>query len=177
MSDCQQMEFFPKLSQEASHVRTSALPPPKLGVIQGVKELMVRDRGYGRNAPELLGIFSQDSPSLKTSQTCLTERGVIGLSEYSGTFPRSGMMRSGTVFQLPMLASPISEIASGLLPTPTRRDFRDFSNPTPSQYRSLTTRDSPSAALIATTTWGYRVSPKIYEWMMGYPIGHTELNH
>jgi hypothetical protein len=39
-------------------------------------------------------------------------------AEFSGTFPRSGMMRNGTVYQLPNLARTITEIGSGLLPTP-----------------------------------------------------------
>ena len=44
----------------------------------------------GQSAPVCLGSFDPDTPSLKTSQTCLTEVGDIGLSEYSGTFPQVG---------------------------------------------------------------------------------------
>ena len=73
----------------------------------------------GQSAPVFLGSFDLGTLSLKTSQTCLTETGEIGLSEYSETFPRSGMMRNGTVYQLPRLAPTITEIGSGLLPTPT----------------------------------------------------------
>ena len=73
---------------------------------------------YGQNAPVFLGSFDLNTPSLKTSQTCLTDNGEIGLSEFCGTFPRSGMMQSGTVYQLPNLARTITEIGSGLLPTP-----------------------------------------------------------
>lgn len=74
---------------------------------------------YGRSVPVLLGSFDPDTPSLRTSQTCLLESEESGLSEFSGTFPRSGMMCSGTVYQLPNLARTITEIGSGLLPTPT----------------------------------------------------------
>ncbi len=46
-----------------------------------------------------------------------------GLAEFSATWPRSGMMRNGTVYQLEPLVSPMREIASGLLPTPTASDY------------------------------------------------------
>ena len=72
----------------------------------------------GQNARVYLGKFDPDMPSLKTSQTCLLETGEIGLSEFSGTFPRSGTMRNGTVYQLPRLAPTTTEIGSGLWRTP-----------------------------------------------------------
>lgn len=39
---------------------------------------------------------------------------------FSGPWPRSGIMLSGTVYQLPTLAPPTSEIGFGLLPTPRK---------------------------------------------------------
>jgi hypothetical protein len=78
----------------------------------------------GPNVPVYLGNFDLNTPSLKTSQTCLTESGEIGLSEFSGTFPRSGMMRNGTVYQLPRLAPTITEIGSRLWPTPRAQEAK-----------------------------------------------------
>ena len=110
--DLFQTEFESMSLREDSHVKTSQLLADK-------QALMASAVDYGPSAPVCLGKFDPHTPSLKTSQTCLTETGEIGLSEFYGTFPRSGMMRNGTVYQLPRLAPTITEIGSGLLPTPT----------------------------------------------------------
>ena len=98
----------------------------------------VQDRVYGVSAPVCLGKLDPNTPSLKTSQLCLTEAGEIGLSEFSGKFPRSGMMRNGTVFQLQNLARTTTEIGSGLWHTPTAHNAKEGA--CPSEYR----RDSPT---------------------------------
>jgi hypothetical protein len=75
---------------------------------------------YGRSTPELLGKFDRDTPSLKTSQLSLFG----GLTEFSGTYGRSGMTRSGTAYQLPPLVRLTEETGSGSLATPQARDYR-----------------------------------------------------
>jgi hypothetical protein len=47
---------------------------------------------------------------------------VEGLTEFSETWPRSGMMRNGIAYQLPPLVPLTDETASGLWPTPTSQD-------------------------------------------------------
>ena len=114
MTDLSQMELQGlTLLQEGFPVRTSQL--------QEIKQDLLKKQGQacGQSAPVYLGTFDQNTPSLKTSQHCLTEQGEIGLSEFSGTFPRSGMMRNGIVYQLPNLARTITEIGSGSWSTPT----------------------------------------------------------
>tara|TARA_Y100000816_G_C25919411_1_gene479448 strand:- start:54 stop:815 length:762 start_codon:yes stop_codon:yes gene_type:complete len=110
-TDLFQTELELMSSREDSPVRTSPLQEIK-------KELMRNAVDCGQNARVYLGKFDPDMPSLKTSQTCLLETGEIGLSEFSGTFPRSGTMRNGTVYQLPRLAPTTTEIGSGLWRTP-----------------------------------------------------------
>ena len=156
---------------------------------------------YGQSAPVCLGTFNLNTPSLKTSQTFLMDTGEIGLSEYSGTFPRSGMMRSGTVYQLPNLARTITEIGSGLLPTPAASTGGTTGNwqpirpsghraqlslqqyvrmwPTPTAhnakegaYPSEYNRNTPTLAAQA----GGALNPMWVEWLMGFPLGHTDLN-
>jgi len=117
-TDLFQMELELMSLQEDSPVRTSPLLEIK-------KELMRNAVDCGQSVPVYLGTFDPDMPSLKTSQTCLLETGEIGLSEFYGTFPRSGTMRNGTVYQLPRLAPTTTEIGSGLWPTP---DVRGFTN-------------------------------------------------
>ena len=98
----------------------------------------VQDRVYGLSAPVCLGKFDPSMPSLKTSQLCLTEEGETGLSEFSGTFPRSGLMQSGTVYQLQNLARTITEIGSGLWHTPTAHNAQEGA------YLAEYRRDSPT---------------------------------
>ena len=86
-TDLFQTELELMSSQEDSPVRTFPWQEIK-------KELMRNAVDCGQNAPVYLGTFDPDMPSLKTSQTCLLETGEIGLSEFYGTFPRSGTMRS-----------------------------------------------------------------------------------
>ena len=106
-----------------SHAKTFLQQEDKMAFPKG------HDLDYGQSAPDYLGKFSQNSPSLKTSQTCLTETGEIGSSEFCGTFPRSGMMRNGTVYQLPRLARTTTEIGSGLWHTPTKHLQREGGSP------------------------------------------------
>jgi len=81
------------------------------------RELASRGVGLasGRIVSRRLGIVDPVSRCLRTSQRSLG--GVW--TPYSQTFPRSGMMRNGIVFQLPPLALRTKGTASRLLPTQT----------------------------------------------------------
>jgi len=161
--------------------------------------------------------------------------GEIGLSEFSGTFPRSGMMRNGTVYQLPRLAPTTTEIGSGLWPTPTatanqgapsmqERYTRPHFYPTPNASTGDTTGNwkpiRPSGQRAQMTLQQYvriwptpsasdnrdrgnlsnpslqrriklgkqlmlsqvvhptsgKLNPTWVEWLMGFPLGHTDLD-
>jgi hypothetical protein len=54
---------------------------------------------YGESSPVLLASYDPVTSSWKTSQLCLDEE----WAEYSGTWPRAGMMRNGTAYQRPPL--------------------------------------------------------------------------
>ena len=211
LEQSQQSDLFPTelesmSSPEASHAKTSQL--------QAIKQEYKTERGagYGQSAPVLLGKFDPDTPSLKTSQTCLMENGELGLSEFSGTFPRSGTMRSGTVYQLPNLAHTITEIGSGLLPTPTATPYgrnksaskgaavrpslsqlvktKNFwPTPNASDNRDRGCMEDPSikrrqaigkqvglSTAVKETRQSGTLNPTWVEWLMGFPIGHTDLN-
>ena len=201
------------LQTELESMSSQADSPAKISQSQAIKQASTASAvDYGRSAPVLLGRFSPDTPSLKTSQTCLMENGEIGLSEFSGTFPRSGMMRSGTVYQLPNLARTITEIGSGLSATRDRfywrtpdtgsggtpkallegKTHRESGSaiqvrlgdqvkmwPTPTAHNakegafpSEYTRNTPTLSAQA----GGALNPAWVEWLMGFPIGHTDLN-
>ena len=246
-SDWLQTELESMSLQAASPAKTSQSRDTSEALRQSVVDC-------GQSAPVCLGSFDLDTPSLKTSQTCLMENGELGLSEFFGTFPRSGMMRNGTVYQLPNLARTITEIASGLWPTPraqeakhaaptewemntehagtqgslrvqvNKRSFywrtpdiggggtpkailegrthresgqpiqvrlsdqvKMWPTPRASEYKGVGPLDSKShkhmlekryLCAVAQETEGVTgsLNPTWVEWLMGFPLGHTDLN-
>ncbi|RON33678.1 hypothetical protein BK664_24575 [Pseudomonas brassicacearum] len=123
----------------------------------------------------------------------------------SVTLPKWGMTRSGALFQHPTLERPISANAFGLLPTPMAGDSRRGDCPSERQRRSpslvsahrnwptpvasMSKGSSPAAltrksgadrsndrldhAVMASD--GGQLNPEWVEWLMGWPIGWTEL--
>lgn len=89
----------------------------------------VRDLVCGANTGASLANFDPASSSWRTFQACL----VSGWEPFSETFPRSGMMRSGTVYQLQPSAPITGEIGSGLWRTPTAGDERACTTGTQNQ--------------------------------------------
>lgn len=69
----------------------------------------------GPSSPASLAKYNPSSRSWKTLQLSLYG----DLTEFSGTWPRWGMMRDGELCPLPIPALPTSENASGLWLTPT----------------------------------------------------------
>ena len=195
--------------REDSHVKTSQLLADK-------QALMASAVDCGQSAPVCLGTFDPDMPSLKTSQTCLLETGEIGLSEFYGTFPRSGTMQNGTVYQLPNLARTITEIGSGLWRTPAASNgsqgakskelyekckktgqssinLVDEVRHTPDYWPTPTANEDaagtpngkmqamlgnhPSLRGTTSEEWGRgTLNPTWVEWLMGFPLEHTDLD-
>lgn len=88
-------------------------------------------------------------------------------------------MRNGSVYERPTSERFTSAIASGLLPTPTSRDHKGGYS-----TRALVRKDGKSRALdllpnaaiggIGVELVDGTLSPLWVEWLMGYPIGHTD---
>lgn len=94
-----------------SRAKTSASPGREPGST-------VPARVFGANTRVSLANFDPGTSSWRTSQLSLLEDS----GECLETWPRSGMTRSGTAFQLQPLAPLTGGIASGLWPTPVARD-------------------------------------------------------
>jgi len=106
-----------------------------------------------------------------------------GWEMFSGTWPQQGMMRNGAVFPLRPWVPLISGSASSLWPTPRARDWKDTpgmattaTNPdgsirdrTDQLARAVYHRETDS-----TATTG-RLNPTWVEWLMGFPLGWTDL--
>lgn len=156
----------------------------------------VRDLVSGRNTDDSFATFDLASSSWRTWQLSLDG----DLVEFSETFPRSGTMQSGTVSQLRPSAPLIRETASGLWATPQARDhfpphspeyiaekraqghgMRNLNDeaamwPTPraqSANGSGPSRVGNKADL--QTRAGGKLNPTWVEWLMGYPLGWTDL--
>jgi hypothetical protein len=155
--------------------RTSA--SPELG-----PESKVIEAGYGRSLPGLFAKFSPDSCSWKTAQHSL----FAGLEQCLETWPRSGSMRSGECYQRPELERLTCAKESGLWPTPDASCAnRGWSKTIAEGLRNGITERKSGAKIGSSLAWeprlledykpGRRLNPDWLEWLMGWPIAHTEL--
>lgn len=111
---------------------------------------------------ESLASFDLNSSTWKTSQQSL----LMDSEQFLGTWPRSGMLVNGRVYELPTVAPHMRETGGGdFFPTPTSHDAKKGAYP--SEYN----RNTPGIAVIL----GGKPSPTFQEWQMGWPINHTAL--
>ena len=115
--------------------------------------------------------------------------------EFSGTWPRRGTMRNGSLYRLPMWGRPTSGSGFGYWPTPTtaaeapnmgsskRTEPRSLLQvaremwPTPTESDGMggpgsTGRDGGENL---RTAIGGQLNPTWCEWLMGFPLGWTDL--
>ena len=171
-----------------SPVKTSALP----GSEQGSTE---QDQDCGVNTSEPFAHFDPATCWWKTYQGCLL---TLTWDEYSETWPRAGTMRNGIAFQQVPLAPLTGETGYGLWPTPTsligsmyleenahERNSMGLGSavhlwPTPTQRDWKDTGANTNYEAIAAKsrlagTVGGSLNPTWVEWLMGYPLGWTDL--
>ena len=148
-----------KSSAEVSHAKTSLAQERALAS-------MVPNHPSGGNMSDSLASFDPSGLLLKTSSRSEQE----DLTEFSGPWPRSGMMRSGTVFQLPTLARRIRGTEYGLLPTPS-----GTSNHGKNHVAGRLDEWGGSSNPFRGTPLGKLHCPRFEEWMMGYPDRWAEL--
>ena len=147
--------------------------------------------GYFGKSSGLLGSYDPHSCSWKTSQLSL----LGGESPWRGPLPRWGLMRGGVCYPLPMWERRTSgkgggswptptvhgnnnragispkagdglatAVARSMLPTPNARDFRSGKGRAENGH-------SPQLPEVA----GGMLNPPWVEWLMGFPIGWSEL--
>lgn len=144
-----------------SLVRTSQL-------LEKVSELSVKEVAYGLKCTEFYGKLDLDTSSLKTAQCSL-----FGDSRESyATFPKSGMMRNGSVYLAPTLA--YNRVGSDyiVLPTPVKSTAngatrnRYFGSPTYRGNIHEFIQDGEQDSIYP--------HPDLLERLMGFPTGWTE---
>lgn len=99
-------EFFPTGSSPDGRAKETAFRARDLA-------WTIHALDYGAKFAVWLANFDRADCCWKTAQTSLLSTTGEILEPFSGTWPRSGTMRSGIAFQLPPLTHPTSVIASG----------------------------------------------------------------
>ena len=148
--------------------------------------VLLRTSGIsGRSAAESWASYDRASHSLRTSQGCLLPNEDGATTECCLTWPRSGMMLSGTAYPLPPLASPTNEIGRGYLwSTPTATMPMEAESPNgririlpsgrPRKISRKGTDGSMNWCQLALHN-GVSPTPNLCEWFMGYPDGWTDI--
>lgn len=162
-----------------------------------VQESTVSEAGCG---PTWRGSFARYDPSAASSWRT-AQCSLLGDSdEFSETWPRWGSMRNGVSYLRPTPALPICESASGLWPTP--KVYGNHNQPGASKsagwglssaVKLLPTplardgksgrfsaagrakRDRQSRGKPLSEVIGGPLNPPWVEWLMGWPVGWTEL--
>ena len=170
--------------------RTSALRDEETAWTESDQECGTTWRGW-------LAKYDPDSSSWKTAQCSLLEDSTESLA----ILPRSGMTRSGLLWERPMLERLTSATGSGSWPTPQASDNRPRATanstarriklgkqvsleaavkfwPTPTSHNakeggfpSEHNRNTPTLSAQA----GGSLNPMWVEWLMGWPLGWTDL--
>lgn len=136
------------------------------------QELLDNDRDYGGKCLELYGLLDLNTSSLKTVQLCFFE---VSSKSYA-TFPKSGIMQNGNVYRMRSLDTHTKERDYLLLPTPTRSDRKAITRKMESLKAYLEAGHQIHITHILLLK-GFAKSEivSILELIMGFPIGHTEL--
>lgn len=152
-----------------------------------------KGQGYGQKWLGLLAKYSPDTHSLKTAQLLLLE----DLTEFCVTLPRWGLMLDGELYPQPMLMPTTCEKESGYWPTPTvcgnynrpgvsetsgmglASAVRLWATPCARDFRypgkSRLERTGGKQGECLPQQVGGPLNPNWVEWLMGWPIGQTEL--
>ncbi len=160
---------------------------------------LVSGQDSGLSMLASLASYDRESQSWKTSELSLFG----GSTPFSGAFPKSGMMRNGRIYELPMSERPTEGNESGLWPTPRANDSKNgaytydqgnharprltltgkarmFPTPTVNDAKNSLTasqsgRGTLTARMVESGETGY-LNPMWVEWLQGYPMGWTDLN-
>jgi hypothetical protein len=173
-------------SRAASPARTSAMQAR-------APELTASAPVSGQNLHGLLASYDHPTSSWRTCQLS-----VLGdLAEFSETWPRAGMTRSGTAYQRQPLAPLTKGTGSGLWPTPNASDGKrgkvcqgnhghtqhnlccvirqNWPTPRANGGGNAGGTHARAMAVQNGTYLTGNINPNLYEWLMGYPIGWSDL--
>jgi hypothetical protein len=142
------------LYQEGFHAKTSAQQEEE-------QELKEKDQVCGNTWLESLERSNQSTFLSKTPLCSAREDSVLS----STILPHWGTMLNGELYRQPALVQTTKDQGCGLLPTPTCHNAKEGAYP--AEYK----RKTPTLA----TRVGGKIHPEFTEWMMGWPLGWTDL--
>ena len=125
------------------------------------RDLMESDLDSGEKWHGSFAKYDPDTHSLRTPQCSLFEDS----TEYCATLPRWGSMRIGECWEQTLLEQSTNETEYGWWPTPT----------TPSGGGNCGGSGAYKNAIKNGTHIPHSINPNLYEWLMGWPIGWTDL--
>ena len=160
---------------------------------------------FGQRCSESFATYARDSCSWRTCAGTLP----WGSDEFSETWPKAGMTRSGRAYRLPISVRHTSESAYSFWPTPTTSDYKGATTaeaskawehrgtnlpeavqlaaigdcrwpPPPGTLIAFEDDDTPLVICEACLephpgAWNGPLNPAWVEWLMGFPIGWTDL--
>jgi len=126
------------------------------------QELMEKPLECGEKWHASFAKYDPNSSLWRTHQCSL----LGDLEEFLETWPRWGSMRTGECWEQQMLEQNTNATESGLWATPT----------TPSGGGNCGGSGAYKNALKNGTHIPHSINPNLYEWLMGFPIGWTDLN-
>jgi hypothetical protein len=138
---------------------------------------------YGLNVGGYFASFDPESRSLKMLQGCLLPKEGDFLSASSARFPSAGMMRNGRLYPLRNSEPRTCEKECGLLPTPRASDGERYKSVKLQHVKKVVERRIRTGEMfglrlpeIILLNFGKAMNLSFAEWMMGFPIGWTDLN-
>jgi len=156
------------------------------------KASKVSEVGYGDSLQGLSERLDQDTVSLKTAHSLFDSDLIASLK----TLPKWGMLQSGVLSEQDTSLIPIKETESGYWPTPNCMDclplrsrdalLRQFMTTRKGRTKPANLREAVhpacypenlnNAEMYEQAKSGGQLNPNWEEWLMGWPIGWTELN-
>ena len=149
-------------SPEVSPARISPLPERGL-------DSPGAGRVFGTNSIALLTRYDHATSSWRTSQHSLFG----DLTEFSGAWPRSGTMRSGSVYERQTWVRRTDGNESGLLPTPTMGDSKSACNATATRHNPESKHHAGTTLTDAARTWP---TPTSRDWKDGSYCPNVPVN-
>jgi len=193
------MTFKPLTESRGEELLTLYLadfPAKTLAPQEKAQESLESEVECGATWQGLLAKYDQNTSLWKTPQCSLLEES----TEFLGIWPKWGLMQDGELYPQQTLVPRILEKESGLWPTPNQRDWKDSGPsqgkrkspnlgtmvhwPTPTtkgmcggsgawdQLNQITTTEE--AKMMGAGNGG-TLNPTWVEWLMGWPLGWTDL--
>ena len=146
----------------------------------GGEELLVQEVQCGNTWPESFARWDHNLSLWKTHQFSL----LGDLELFLGTWPKWGLMQDGACWEQQMLEQTIRGTESGSLqkwPTPTRRDYKGANGFIRTQEKLANGERAHMGQLPNAVQQsmgkaiGGTLNPAFSEWLMGWPLGWTDL--